>query len=153
MNDESLKDLGSLYEATGNPLYAWDAIGWCSQGSDPRRPLPNWCRDYLEEVAFELLDLAERGGKPAGQIGKAVQILGFTRQGYNAFKDLASADANMLLTFWYERAVKTRRGQDYLEAVGAKNQDPDNVADPEKLMKRIQKARQLMLIQRKKRLI
>ena len=151
MRDDRLKDLESLYEATGNPLYAWDAIGWCAQRMDPRRPLPDWCRGYLEEVAVELLALAERDGKPAVKAGKVTQALGFTRQGYNAFKDYASAGANAHLAFWFEQAVKRRGGKDFLEAVAAKDQDPNNVADPDKLMKRIHKARRLWAIQRKKR--
>ena len=145
MNDKVLEDLEGLYEETRNPLYAWAAIEECRKGNIPRRPLPDWCRNYLETVACELLTLAESDGEPSKKAGHMAAALALTRRGKNAFKDYAANQANAQLAFWYEHFKKTRRGEKFL---GAKADEGLALATARK---RIAKARRLWHAQENKR--
>ena len=146
MNDKVLEDLEGLYEETRNPLYAWAAIEECRKGNIPRRPLPDWCRNYLETVACELMTLAESDGEPSKKAGHVAAALALTRRGKNAFKDYAANHDNALLAFWYEHYTKTRRGEKFLDDQATKKD-----LAPETARKRIAKARRLWQAQENKR--
>jgi len=100
-SEANLATLRAQYLATGNPVYVWWAIHWC-RNEHPQSLIPDWCLDYLGEVAQELIvmgqngdpnSLVGRGSQRAPQTpkrAKILEVLGFTKKGKNAFKDASS---------------------------------------------------------------
>lgn len=74
----------AAYEATGNPLYVWFAIGRYGAGE----PLPDWIMRYLHksmrELARLMLDYTISPGEAQQQTARA---LGLVSQGRSAFAD------------------------------------------------------------------
>jgi hypothetical protein len=75
------------YNETGNPVFAWEAIGDCISNG---LPLPAWTRNYLRTVAVEIAHLS-RGSIPPKNaidraIAKAVRLKGKGR--FNPFREL-----------------------------------------------------------------
>ena len=103
----------ALYRATGNPLYAWEALTECA----PDEPLPRWIFDYLQGCASApaveapdgimpklhgLLDIATLvtigKTKPSDAVKWVARALGLQRgSNYNAFADhrMRVKDASM----------------------------------------------------------
>jgi hypothetical protein len=79
------------YRSERNPLYAWLAIGLCT---DPGLSvqMPRWCADYLHWAASRLMSLSEGTIGPNASLSweRAIELLpratGFSRKGWNAFK-------------------------------------------------------------------
>lgn len=103
----------SAYSASGNPVFVWVAINWCRNEVTPPAPLPDWCVHHLGQDAgrvsalmslspqTETIDgvaVASVGtiGKGPGRApptpkpGEILGALGFTRKGWNAFKEAGS---------------------------------------------------------------
>jgi hypothetical protein len=96
--DEALYRTRRWYEQTKNPLYVWEAITWCLNSGD-ERPLPDWCLEYLRNIAANLcrlscgVDFRERSKRisPDAASKLVAGALFLSRQGKrNAFKSLAN---------------------------------------------------------------
>lgn len=75
----------AAYEATGNPLHVWHAIG--RYGAD--EPLPEWVRRYLLRSTRELLRLMlDRDISPVEAQRQTARALGLVSQGRNRFADI-----------------------------------------------------------------
>ena len=124
--------------ATGNPLYAWEAIKSCHHPNYPM-PYPEWVRDYLRDTAIELHVLArlldpntfpEQGEaetdadhmtrfeawqrtarvSPKKAAELTVRALGLVRRGWNAYRQFfADSEASMAALEYEFPMGKTRR--------------------------------------------
>jgi hypothetical protein len=96
----------AAYEATGNPLYIWFAIGCYAQGE----PLPAWIRTYLIECMRELsrlmLDYTISPGEAQQQTARA---LGLVSQGRNRFAEARQKREDDFLATMY--GLGARKGQ------------------------------------------
>ena len=84
---EAIEENRVRYEATSNPLYAWNALAALFALNRVRRragqdavPLPHWCEEYLGIVARRLADLAEgldfrEAPEPFGRLPRTAEAL------------------------------------------------------------------------------
>lgn len=95
--DNALDNLRREYEATKNPLWAWEAIRTCEGGFyGERRPMPSWCTEYLVRCAERVAALWDgRDFRSTADPKKLLhteavalvpEAMGFMRKGFNAFK-------------------------------------------------------------------
>jgi hypothetical protein len=74
----------AAYEATGNPLYLWAAIGWYAADE----PLPAWIRNYLGQTTLELWRLVLDPTVAPGEAQKrTARALGLVSPGRNCFAE------------------------------------------------------------------
>jgi len=104
----------ALFEQTGNPVYIWREILVCLSPPDrqSRRPLPDYCLDYLASCADGISRLAElrdpRTLEPrrAGETTAAYEArIAAWRQGAR----ITPSDAADLVPFVFGLAIKGRR--------------------------------------------
>jgi hypothetical protein len=84
---EAIEENRVRYEATRNPLYAWQALAALFALNRLRRragqdamPLPHWCEEYLGIIARRLADLAEgldfrEAPQPFGRLPRTAEAL------------------------------------------------------------------------------
>lgn len=151
----TLAQLERNYLATGNPLYAWDAIRLCL--NQRRMALPPWLLRFLLEAAKNLIALAEghdpttfperqegevadaymgrflewKGKEvpPDKAIGILARALGLSRRGYNAFASFQRDHAAQMAAIEAELAAKSR---DYPHMIPR---------DPAEVTREVEKAR------------
>jgi hypothetical protein len=93
------------YEATGNPLHVWWAIG--RYGAD--EPLPLWIRRYLLKVPRELWRLAlDHETSPADAQKEMLQALGFGEQGRNVVSEARQQREDSVDCALYDLGVPAR---------------------------------------------
>jgi hypothetical protein len=74
----------AAYEATGNPLHVWFAIGRYAVDE----PLPQWVRRYLREATRDLLRLQlDDTISPTEAAKRTAQALGLVSKGRNRFAE------------------------------------------------------------------
>lgn len=151
-NDMAAFVINSLrvkYEASGNPLFVWNAIDLCRGSIDgKRRPIPDWCFDYLMNTANEMMKLltpptktvlSEEGGTSttrgqwakdkswSGVLKDIPAALGMSKPGWNAFKAATSDEADARLAVEHKREKRSRNKTstettaDLMERAGKKN--------------------------------
>lgn len=104
-----LDDLEALYRKTGNPLFVWRAMAECGPGMDPRRPLPDWVREYLEVVAWEFerlnfnVDAKLSASEKIKRVPAALGLVGKGRGG-NAFARWKKVNDDATIAFWHDEA-------------------------------------------------
>jgi hypothetical protein len=84
---DSRDDLQRRFEETQNPVYLWRALSQLLQNLEPgdRSPrLPAWCVAPLRSIAGRIATLG-LPGMPEATPASISMVLGFTKQGRNAF--------------------------------------------------------------------
>jgi hypothetical protein len=89
----------AAYEATGNPLFVWAAIGRYAAGE----PLPVWIRSYLMQTTRALLQLQlDSTVSPTEAAERTAQALRLVSKGRNRF-----AEARQLREDSFDAAIYT----------------------------------------------
>ena len=107
------------FDAEQNPIYAWLALGasYLRGKGEPleAHTLPIPVHFYLHEAARKIVDLVQDGNRtPKEKAAKIAEVLGFTRDGWNAFAQFErDAAAHYAL---HRRAQRQRAGAKYVEA-------------------------------------
>ena len=162
------ENLRSSYSATGNPIYAWEAIDWCRNGANPPCPLPDWCVDYLAEAAKKVSALMATEPQVTtidgvvvttfGSIGSGpgatphtpnesemLGALGFTGKGWNAFKNAGSELRACRAAVRFHQARKIgRSSSEALDEVMAWLGEDDAKADETNAKRLIRKGKCLL---------
>lgn len=104
----------ALFEMTGNALHVWKVIGFAfgAHGRKNRHPLPDWCVDYLAEIASRFHDLSNGQDfrlheldltpvinapiTPVQANALVTAALGLSAPGWSAFKEWNSRDQQIL---------------------------------------------------------
>lgn len=123
--EEGVEWCHRLSRDTQNPIYAWMAVMYRAWGvrlpkaadDEPVADLtiPGWCAEYFADIAQSLVFLAlghdprqdsaevVAGNTPASVLSEdeamnlVAREIGFTRQGYNAFKEYRSIQEKIML--------------------------------------------------------
>src|SRR5690349_4530280 len=66
-----LKSLREEYESEKNPFTPWLAYQWAASQA-PRRPLPAWVQEYLDEASRRLMTIVNRaaGGEKIADLNR-----------------------------------------------------------------------------------
>ncbi len=107
VSDFYINSCKSLYEETENPLYVWRAIQCCK---DYEREYPDWVKEYLSNVADEILNI-ENPGKDAPALLKSALGIYSARdfsEFHNSWKKYEAFDRVV-----EERRKRSRGNKDY----------------------------------------
>jgi hypothetical protein len=146
-----------------NPIEVWGAVWMCTQPGNNLTALPQWCADYLYEVANHLLHLfdgfdvrprrAPAGSKSLGntnlltfeQVESLVcQAFGLTRSGWSAFKRAASDAEKIALSLEYERLKTEGLSHDNALAKASKVLGAGRCKTPDATKKAVQAGKKLL---------
>ncbi|MEI7608130.1 MAG: hypothetical protein WCJ64_12180 [Rhodospirillaceae bacterium] len=112
----NIKNLETMYKETNNPLYVWQAVMMLSE---PQHPFPSWVRQYVDDVALNIVRLALEvppGGTDflAGEgldnsekTAKLPAALGLGGQGKKPFEEFTNNERRASFAVWYERMVES----------------------------------------------
>ena len=114
------------FEASGNPLYVFEALSYCRE-----EPLPPWVRRYLYEATravFRLESMVLNHRMTPSDATKTLsQAFKFTRQGWNAFSDsLRTRDRSVRATIFnamIQQDVPVKKAADGLGTVRSVRRD------------------------------
>jgi hypothetical protein len=131
------------YEATGNPLYVWQAIGRYAAGE----PLPLWIRRYLLQATRELIRLQiDHTISPSKAAQRTAQALGIVSQGRNRFADSRRDRENSFVATLYGLGPGKGESEEWAltlaDATGIRP-DADQANRVRSILRRVAKARRL----------
>ena len=119
----------AAYEATGNPLHVWAAIG-CYAVDEP---LPDWIRRYLMDCTRELWRLAlDQSTSPAAAAERTARALGLVSQGRNRFGEVRQRREDSFIATLHSLGAATA-----LALADATGTNPDG--DPESRVRHIRR--------------
>jgi hypothetical protein len=97
MDDRDAADRAA-YEATGNPLHVWAAIGRYAADE----PLPAWVRRYLLQCVRELIRLQLNTAiSPTEAAKRTARALGLVSHGRNCFANMRQLREDSLVNMLY----------------------------------------------------
>jgi hypothetical protein len=101
----------NAYQQTGNPVFVWLALDWCSDRYWPRTEVPEWCAQYLFDAAAKFANLIYQSDSAAAVKPSPTWVLdalGLSQPGRNLFRNAKAAEVKMRLAKDYNIAVKTQ---------------------------------------------
>lgn len=99
--------LRAQFLATGNPLFAWEALSWIGKMDTPMA-VPDWVFGYLAGASAELIDAAQ-DIKPADFPGYVSAAIGLTRQGTGALAEWRILNGAEKLVGTYELEMRLHK--------------------------------------------